>query len=116
MRTLIVIAVCFLLLSPMSAFASGELSCSDGEKVTGKTWYHAHCYTDDDTDTDTQLDNAWGVGADIELWTNENEEGFLTGVHGEYRWDGNNRGRHSGYLVARINLWQKIKDVLKRRD
>ena len=67
-----------------------------------------------DTDTDTQLDHAWGAGADIELWTNGNPKGLLTGVHGEYRWDGNNNGRHSGFLVARINLWQKIKNFLNK--
>jgi hypothetical protein len=111
---LFLIALCFLLYSPLNAYATESKSCSDGESVTGKTWYHSHCYTDNDTDTNTQLDDAWGAGADIELWTNPNEEGLLSGVHGEYRWDGNNRGRHSGYLVARINLWQKIKDILNK--
>lgn len=67
-------------------------------------------YEDTDTDANTQKGNELGAGADIVLYQTE---GILEDVLVEYRYDAHNQD-HKGYLVGRINLWQKIKGFFKR--
>ena len=56
-KLVLLVLIAILLATP--AGATKSKSCSDGEQLTGSTWYHQHCYTDRfeaDTDTDTHTD------------------------------------------------------------
>ena len=63
-------------------------------------------------DTNTQNKNPgslYGVGADIVLWENETGKlDFIEEVVAEYKYEARYHD-HSGYVVVRLNLWQKIK-------
>ena len=99
-----------------SAFA-GESSCPSGYKQTLNKWGHSHCYIDTDTDTDTDTlgdpqDEA-GVGADVVLWQNEKQDPWLEEVVAEYRYDADNK-THATYGVVRLNLWNAVKENIKK--
>ena len=71
-----------------------------------------------DTDTDTHADqrDEAGVGADVVVWQNETDKvTFIEEVVAEYKYDIDNEA-HSIYGVVRVNLWQKIKGLLKRGE
>jgi len=106
--------LCVLVFCAAPVQATQELSCEDGESVTGTTWYHAHCYTDTDTDTDTDTigepQNEVGVGTDVVLWANEDEDALVDEVVAEYRYAMDNE-THALYGVVRLNLWDKIKGL-----
>jgi len=63
-----------------------------------------------DTNTQNKLaGSTYGVGADIVLW--ENDTGrldFIEEVVAEYKYEARYHD-HAGYVVVRLNLWQKIK-------
>lgn len=65
-----------------------------------------------DTDTNTQnkpKGSTYGAGADIVLWENETGKlDFIEEVVAEYKYEARYHD-HSGYVVVRLNLWQKIK-------
>ena len=112
-----------LTLSTLSYAGESEVVCPEGYKATiapeGSHHFRPSCYMDTDTDTDTDTvgepqDEA-GVGADVVLWQNDGEESLVEEVTAEYRRDLEN-DTNAVYGVVRINLWNKIKDKLNKKD
>ena len=110
---LIITAVIFLGLSQAYAETKTTDKLSNSNPRYGYIFDDATAeYEDTDTDANTQKGGELGVGADVVLWQSE-REALLEEVLAEYRYDAHNRD-HKGYLVARVNLWQKIKGFFKK--
>jgi len=97
-------------LFPITAYASKPLSCDDGEKKTGKTWYHQHCYTDKDTHADR--DDPSGVGIDLLITEGKNVD-FVA----EYRHDFNNdENSIFGVFKTKKALWDIVKGLFNKGE
>jgi uncharacterized lipoprotein YehR (DUF1307 family) len=54
-----------------------------------------------------------GVGMDITLYEDKTEGAIIDRISEEYRYDWQN-GEHTAYTVFRVNLWKRIKRLVKK--
>lgn len=98
-------------------------SVSFAETVTVKDSHRWHSHTRDitvhdktvDTNTNTQNGDKVGVGVDVTLWSANSDQSLFNAVEAQYRYDIHNE-KHAAYLVAKVNLWAKVRGIFKKGE